>query len=415
MRMISQGLPPHNVRSRRRVRYTAGPALLLLAASLFFGACNEDGKSQEPSSEPAAAIAPDCPLRVDVSVWEEFKQTGERILAGQNPTRGELGAFASLPMTTLWIQGLKSSVPIKPYNLTNWMEEAFSKELGIQGQGKTGGTRMEMAMNYRFSFDHRDQIDSLLKSFASRESACELTELLDLWIDAENLPDDLTIAFLPGKPEIRAVDNVILLDTGLLAAVGSEQILGQIAGLAYIWFQRDHGTDPNEIEGEDSLAGAFVKVRDEGIATWISNRPFLYFKSEHPVLGKVDIVSERYLKVANMAVANADSNLPALFADPELMAQLAQNFSRRMTVSEGFTHLGYSMAAAIDGNLGPERLHQAARTASGFLDAYQEAAALNPLPRPHPGAIGHPWYASLRPFDEDLYRQLRDLLVRRGL
>ena len=412
--MISQGFPPHNVHPGR-TRRTAGPALLVLAAALLAGGCNRDRDLSDRTPEPPAADARDCSLSIDTSVWEVFRRTGERIIAGEDLTRQEIGAFTVLPMTALWCGSTGTSVPTEPFNLTNWMEEAFSRELGLQGGRKMAANRLKMAMDYRFSFDHRAEVDSLLLTFAAGDSACRLKELLDRWIDPANLPDSLTIAFLPGGPEIRAVGNVILVDTGLLAAGGRQQTLGQIAGLAYRWFQIGQKPNPTSLEGEEALASSLVKVRDEGIAAWISNRPFTYFNSQHPVLGKVNIIPESYLKMANLAVAYGDSMLPRLFADHRAMELRGHDFPRRMASSEGFTDLGYCMAAVIDGRLGTDRLVGAARTASGFLDAYQEAASLNPLPRPEPGATGHPWYASLSPFDEALHRQLHDLLVRRGL
>ena len=222
------------------------------------------------------------------------------------------------------------------------------------------------------------------------------------------------MAFLPAKPEIRYHAGVVLVDTGVLVAGGSAQVVKQIAGLLYRRFLPASGVNPLELDGEASLAAAFTLLRNEGLANWIEDRPHTYFKSEHPSLGKVAVVPESFISTANFAVGLADSLLPGMFADPARMQAEAQTFSRTLAASGSFTKLGYAMAAVIAGHLGPQKLREAGRSPSAFLAAYQQAAALTSRAPAHGrGREPAPSYASLRPFSAQVADRLLSLLERR--
>ncbi len=331
-------------------------------------------------------------------------------MAGENPNDAELQAFARTPACVAWRNSLAPITP-SPTRCGNWLAAAFMDKLGDRFPGKTSSDRRTMAATYRYSYDHRSLIDSLLTKLASEEILCQWYAGLPAWIDEDKLPQNLVIACLPTKPEIRAQGDTLLIDTGVLAAGGIEQTLAQASSLLYRQFQIPGAENPNRLQGRNSLLQALQLMRNEGVSAFLENRKDTYFRRDHNSLSRIVILPQEFAYTATRIVSLADSTLPALLADPQLMEIEAREFSRTLTASGGFAKLGYAMAATIAGNLGVERLQTTSRTVSGFFAAFQEAAALNPLPSPTPGAKGFPWYAAVRPFDHDLYVQLKALLA----
>ena len=396
------------------------PAGWLVLAGLLGMGCNGGESPGQGTADPASRQAPGsasprhCPLAIDFSAWDAFAAIGRETAAGNRPDDRLITAFSENPVVAVWAQTM-DQVDVQPLHVTNWLEETFKDEWQVTDLQKVNSNRRTMARTYRYSFEHREEIEGLLAPFRTGTYDCRIRDALDRWIDPARLPADLVLAFLPGKPEIRSGGSTLLVDTGVLQAGGADQTLNQTVALAYRTFQLDDLENPNAQEGEDALAGTATLIRNEGVAAYLEKRAETYFAREHPTLGKVRIIPESIANTANMAVVYADSALPALFADPAVMASRAIDMPRRFTASGAFDKLGFAMAATIADRLGEDRLVAASRTVSGFWSAYQEAAALNPLPAPLPGALGHPWYASLRPLDPEAFAGLKGLLDRRGL
>ncbi len=413
VRMISRNSLFHNG-PHHRPDPVAVLAAFLLALAMFWGlaACNRT--SERPAAAPAVTGTQDCPLTLDTTAWQEFVATGDLIIAGKKPQREDLQAFALTPAGGAWRRSLAPMVP-PVLRCGNWVAAAFQDVLGQTMPGKVNKDRRTMAASYRYSYDHRALVDSLLTRLAAPEVLCGLQERLAAWIQPDSLPSHLVLACLPARPEIRVQADTVLVDTGVLAAGGLDQTLAQTLSLLYRTYEIPRVVNPEMLDGADALAEALVLIRNEGVAAFLENRAETYFRQDHPKLRKVVIIPQDIAYTAGRIVALADTTLPPLLSDPEALTSGAKDFARTMTASGGYSKLGYAMAATIAGNLGEERLRNDARTVSGFFAAYQEAAAMNPLPSPKPGAKGYPWYASVRPFDDHLYRQLQDLLAERKL
>lgn len=419
MRMIIHERGLHNARRLIRTGWPvlAGLAVLagLLAAGCSGGDSPDQGTADSASRQtPGSATPRHCPLTIDFSAWDAFAVIGRETAAGKRPSDGQVAAFSENPVVALWGRSM-APVDVQPLHVANWIEETFKDEWQINEIQKSNSNRRTMARTYRYSYEHLEEIDGLLAPFRAGTHDCRIRDALERWIDPDRLPADFVLAFLPAKPEVRSGENTLLIDTGVLHAGGADQTIGQAVALAYRTFQLDVLENPNAMEGEDALITTATLVRNEGVAAYLEMRAETYFAREHPTLGKVRIIPESIAKTANMAVVYADSALPALFADPDVMARLANDMPHRFTASGAFDKLGYTMAATIADHLGEDRLVTASRTVSGFWSAYQEASALNPVPAPLPGDLGHPWYASLRPLVPEAFTALAGLLERRGL
>ena len=73
---------------------------------------------------------------------------------------------------------------------------------------------------------------------------------------------------------------------------------------------------------------------------------------------------------------------------------------------------GYAMVATIIYHLGQDRLLAVRNSVPDFLAAYQEAAMMNPSPRPMPGAEGSQLSDCMGPLDPGVYEQIQELLQR---
>ncbi len=415
MRIISRQSHQHKETPTYGKAATFGGLLLLGILTLWgIAGCNTATTDQAPGDTQAVTTFPACPVTLDTSSWRVFVASGQKIMAGEIPTDTDLEAFARTPDCGAWRRSLAPLVP-SPSRCGNWLAAAFMDKLGDRFPGKVSSDRRTMAATYRYSYDHQAPIDSLLVQLSTSNRLCQWFEKLPGWIDPENLPDHLVIATLPGRPEIRAQQDTILIDTGVLVAGGIDQTLAQTASLLYRQLQVPGADNPNRLRGEEAIVGSLLLFRNEGVAGYLENRSETYFRRDHPSLSRVNLRPQEFVFTAIRLVALADSTLPALLNDPVRLDLGAQDFSRTLTASGGFAKLGYVMAATIAGNLGEKQLQTSSRTVSGFLDSFQKAAALNPLPSPTPGAKGYPWYAAARPFDHDLYLKFKALLESRGM
>ncbi len=394
----------------------AALGLALLISGMLWGAAACRDKEQPSATVATAADGREtgCPLVLDTAAWRRFTATGDLINSGRKPGPQELQAMAMTPAGQAWRHSMAPQVP-PLLRCGNWVAASFADVLGNTLPGKLNKDRRAMATSYRYSYDHRARIDSLLMRLAAPEVLCGLHDRMRAWIDPDSLPALMVLACLPARPEIRVQADTFLVDTGVLAAGGIEQTLDQTLSLAYRTYQAPRIPDPSTLTGPDAIATALVLMRNEGVAAYLEGRAKTYFRRDHPKLRKVVIVPQGIAYTAVHTLALANSTLPELLSGAQKDSTGAVEFARTLTASSGYSKLGYAMAATIAGNLGEERLRRAAPTAAGFFAAYQEAAAKNPVPSPLPGAKGYPWYASLRPFDEGLYRQLQELLANRKL
>ncbi len=404
--------------SRKRLRHNISPpgallvplalASVLSLAALLLSACGGAG-----SDSGAGRTTSACGVELRTEAWDGFKAIWDEFEpAGEVPLE-RAAAWGATPSCRAWRSSMDAQSP-PPVRLRNWFTAAFAGEKERGKPIKASEGRAAMKMSYRYSQDHRAAIDSLLVILARPDSLCALAGRIAAWGDPENLPDPLVVAFLPTKPELRTRQDTLIIDTGVLAAGGVRQTMSQIASLAYRTYLAPQPERPDKLEGEESLAASFSRLRTEGVAAYIEDRLETYFKGDHPSLRHVSFIGRDMAYTAKDMIAYSDTVLPRLMADPQALRRGAPAYARVLAASGAFSKLGYVMAATIAGNLGVDRLKEAAPISADFLAAYQEAAALNPEPRPLPGQLGHPWYASARPFAAEAYEPLHAILARHG-
>jgi hypothetical protein len=378
----------------------------LLAILLVIGSpgCGDSPREQPPATTAADAV-------VDASGWLAFKEIGLRITGGEQLSLAELAELGEQPAFTRWRQSNEGAV-VRADRVGRWLEAAFADELGRTGPRKINADRRELARSYRYSFANRDEVDRKLNAFIEQQGYAQVLAGGHHWIGADRLPRPLKIDFLPAKPEIRFHDGRFLIDTGVLAAGGTDQLIRNLISLLYRNLGVLPGASPLEFSGEEAVAQSFRVMLNEGIASWLDDEPRTYFLRNHYKLKKVNPVPEDYFNLAIETIERFEATLPPLFADPAQMQEKGLFVADGLAGSGAFTKTGFSMATTIARRLGAQRLHEVRHSIPGFLAAYQEAARLNPQPLPQVGTPGQEAFACMPPLTEDLYQQLHDLLVR---
>ena len=100
-----------------------------------------------------------------------------------------------------------------------------------------------------------------------------------------------------------------------------------------------------------------------------------------------------------------------LLTDPESLARDGTTLNKYLIGAQAYQAVGLAMATLIERHLGVARLQQSCHAVSDFLDAYQEAAALNPENPTGPRGRVAFHLESLRPLSPQTYPALRQLLV----
>lgn len=314
----------------------------------------------------------------------------------------DLEAYGNLPTIAVWRESMAPGSP-QAFKVGNWVEGAFWDLLDTDRPQKKSGDLRAFGTAMRFSYDHRGAIDALLAEYRDEGHACKVYELAEKWIDAGRMPENFVIQFLPGKPELRSHHGSLIADTSLLLAGGSDQLDRQLVGILYRDRQALDGANPLEVEGEESVAQAIRIMMNEGVAAWIDDMPHTHFNNLHPRLRKVSFVPENIYRVGIRGIKIYNSNLPEMLADEAVMAERGQQLARAITGAGALTQGGYCMAAAIASRLGEEKLQAVRLSPADFLAAFQEAALMNSLPLPEPGAVGTQLHETMPAFDGEVY------------
>ena len=332
-----------------------------------------------------------------------------RLVAGETVSPSDREAFVNSPAVDLWRRSLKPNAPTTT-NISNWLDAAFATDEDAPTRGKANPNRRLLADSYRYSFGHRALVDSLLEDFRVR-GACELADRIDYWVAKDNLPaDDPVVVFLPALSEIRIENDTLLVDTGTLVAGGVDQAVDQIASLIYRNRQVIDGENPSQTEGGVSVANAFRVSVNEGLAGWIARNPETEFRDDHPRLGSIKVVPETFYHAARRVLDYGGKLFPDIMDDPAAMEERGRSFTNFMTGQNAYGSLGYAMASVIVAHGSEDKLREAGRSVPGFLAAYQEAAAANPVPAPEPGAAGTELYQTMPPLEPAVFEGLMDLL-----
>ena len=407
MRMITHDEVRHNVAP---LRSFVIPGIVLVFLSLTIAACSPGGEEAEKPKAAVEAQKADCQLATDTSAWTAFKVIADRVDAGKNVPLDDFYDYGELPTITLWRRSMERDAPTAE-RIGNWLEGVFWEKLGRKGEQKRTPDRSAFLHNSNDCLQNRDRIDARLDELTGPRK-CEMDKLIRYWTDPENLPENMTIHFLPARPEIRILEGGIFVDAGVLGAGSVDQVIRNAASLVYRRYQVIPGPNPLEVEGELSVAHAFRVLVNEGVTGWIDKAALLHFDEDHPALHKVKIIPEDFFSKAQEAIGLMDRHLGTMLNDEADMAERGKFFAEHLAAMNAYSQTGYAMSSVIFHRLGKDRLREASRSVPGFLAAYQEAALLNPDPAPIPGKPGSQLFETVPPLDPEISRQLQAMLTR---
>ena len=407
MRIITHDEVRHNVApSRCRAVRVIVPVLM----ALTLAACSGETGTSKSENTAVKNSGPDCHLSFDTSGWTDFKDLSDRVDAGENVPKSDFLTYSQLPSVMLWNRSLDKTATSSD-RIANWAEGVFWEKMGRRGKQKRTPDRSSYYFNSIYSLENRELIDTRLEEL-SKLRQCEMDSLNRYWIESENLPDSIILHFLPAKPEIRILDNNVIVDTGVLSAGSVDQFVRNIAALLYRRFQIIDGPNPLEVEGELSVAHSFRVVVNEGVTGWIDKATLLEFSDEHPTLHQVNIVPEDFFHKTQEAIGVMNRQLGKMLDDEADMAKRGRNFAEHMAGMNAYSQTGYGMSAVISARLGEDRLREASRSIPGFLATYQEAALMNPVPAPLPGQPGQILHETVPAMEPEMFTKLHAMLTR---
>ena len=407
MRNITQGTNHHNCRlpaaappqqtarlwtSRDRVATSlplarmAFLSLFCLASSLLLGC---QGESQPPatSSSSGQTAASDqgpltregeasCPVVVQRRAQEAFMGLGERLTEGKRVALEDFQALCEQEDYARWL---------KTYNLgyvngsimRNVMTYVFADSTTAPDGTWRKPKRKELTQNFTYVKEHTAEVAEFLARFEAEDWHCRVRDHLEGFIDLSLLPQPLTISFLTLLPEIRYLEDHLLVDAGLAVAGSPEQLSRLIASVVYRVLAAPGGRAPHEnLPGAEALVATYRKLLLEGISGWLEGYPDLDFDNDHPLLGEPDLMRQEYLTRAAEALASMHRYLAIVMASEEklhLQGGLVDDVLRGLGA---YTLTGYAMAELIATQLGEQQLAASSRSTRAFLEAYQKAAVL---------------------------------------
>jgi len=385
--------------------------ILLATTTLVMTGCGDRSQQSSQKTDRASdnVSSVDCPVEINIATWAVFADIADRLAAGQTVPRAEIDAYSILPVVTKW-RGSQAPHAPQAKNLANWIEAAWWEEQGHTGRQKLSTNRVVLGRLYRYSQEHRAEIDAMLDEFQSTGLACQAYDQAVSWIDPALIPNPLIINFVPSAAEVRIFEGEVFIDTSVLRAGGPHQVSRQITALLYRKFGTLAGTNPRETTGAASVAECMRLFMNEGIAGTVESTLTIEFDSEHPSLYKIHIIPDDFFRKTQETVANLNKWLAPLIDDDEAMASGGIEVARALIGNNAFGQTGLGMTAVITGRLGEERLHQVNGSVPMFLAAFQEAALLNADPVPDPGLLGIEYFESVPPFQPAVYQGLQALV-----
>lgn len=406
MRMITQDAAHDNEATSLATLIHRILAVLLL---LTVTACSQDGATGNKTASDEDGQSTDCKVTSDASAWSAFKELADRIAAKQPVSSEDLKAYGIQPSVTVWRNSFEPNIP-PALRVGNWLEATFWDELGREGKQKLNPNRATFMRSYRYSLENRNLIDEYLAELTGPRK-CEVADLAGFWIEPDRWPEEVTIHFLPARPEIRIFDGSLLVDTGLVGAAPPAQVIRSMAGLLYRKYQFIEGPNPIEVEGEEAVANMFRVMMNEGLASWIEMTPTLEFDPRHWKLSQFKVFPEQYFNKTQNAISLMNDHLGSMFADHDVMVAKGQALATQLGASNLISQVGYGMAAVVAARFGEEYLRDAGRSVPAFLTAYQEAASQNADPVPVPGDLGVELFETVPPLQPEIFTKLQALLI----
>ena len=415
MRMIYQARRLHNESPRWHLAAVAAVALGLLPLALGCQPAKEGNGRGDADSVGSAegaserTVASGCPVVVTTSAYAAFLDLAQDLKSAGTFGDAAAGHLAAHPVYARWVRSFES-LEITAHTLDSWVARAIlgrGYELPDQQRVPFPGTYASM----EYDFDRVGEITAVLDRFNAAETGCRALDLLDGFVRPGRLPDTLRVDFLAGNVEIRRFENHAMVDAGLALTLGQTQLAHLLASVLYQDIEFIPGSHPKDTSGAAAVYNTWRIVLNGGIAAWLEDLPNLYFGNDHPRLKNASPVPEPIFERAARTLADLDPMVTRLLTDPESLARDATELNRYLIGSQAYQAVGLAMVTLIERRLGVARLQQSCHAVSDFLDAYQEAAALNPESPTGPRGRVAFHLESLRPLSPQTYPALRQLVV----
>jgi hypothetical protein len=402
VRNITQRVHGHNQRALRQRSFGGDHAATAgLLTALLVGI-----------ALPAAA-AP-CPLELDLSVIQSFEELGARMTRGELVPQEDTAALFALPAYTLFVEtGGESGLNAQVFD--NVLRHVFqdSTHAAEEGTGEhvRSPKRQDLVKSFTYLRDHQQELQRFLAQYRNTHAGCRIFERLEGFIPAEKMPQQITLVFVPLQPEIRYLDNQLLVDAGLALAAGPDQLGRILASVLYRDIQAPDISLPKDLSGLAAMRATFVHLAFQGVAAYLESFGDLTFDPNHPQLAKPPMLRREAIRSCPRVIENMDKYLRAVLDDEKQMREQGRIIDDLLRGGSSYDATGYAMAMLIVARLGEARLQQTIGDPRAFLEAYQEAALLKRIVAAGPIPEGFPQDLQLLPpFAEDVFPRLLAIL-----
>ena len=402
MRNIMQRGPRHNRRALRRGSIASGHAAVATLLTALLGGI----------ALPAAAAS--CPLELDLSVVQAFEDLGARMAGGEAVPPEDTAALFAMPGYTLFLKsGGESELNAQVFD--NVLRHVFQDSTAAAGKGAGGHVRspkrQDLVESFTYLRDHREELQRFLAQYRNTQAGCQVFELLKGFIPAEKMPQHITLVFLPLKPEIRYLDEQLLVDMGLALAAGPEQLGHIMASVLYRDIQAPDTPKPSDLSGLAAMRATFEYLAFQGVAAYLESFGELTFDPGHPQLANPPLLRREAITSCPRVMENMDKYLRIVLDDEQQMREQGKVIDDLLRGGSSYEATGYPMAMLITARLGEARLQQTVGDPRAFLEAYQEAALMKRIVASGPIPEGFPAELELLPpFPDDLFPRLLAIL-----
>lgn len=358
--------------------------LLLLLSALLAGC---QGESQPPSDTTATrqeaastqrqatgTVASDCIATVAWDAQDAYDGLARRLAEGKPVAETDFQAMCDDTDYALWLKTLQPSY-VNWAIMRNVMTYLHAPPQAASEQPRRAPKRNELTENLTYVKEHTSDISRVIAEFTAEQRQCRVLEHLHGYLTPEQMPTKLTVSFLTLLPEIRYLEDHLIVDTGLAIAARPKLLTRLMASVIYRDIAAPAGRQPHEnLPGEEALVATFQKLRFEGIASWLEDFANVSFDPDHPQLGKADKGRQDIQVRVAEVMDGVIRYLAIALRDDESLHLQGNLVDDVMRGAAGYGRTGYAMADLIVKEYGEQRLQEVSHQASAFLQSYQDAA-----------------------------------------
>lgn len=322
------------------------------------------------------AVADDCPITTDLSALRTYQELAARVSGGEEVPPAACAALCEEPGFVIF-QEMVTERLYNPFIVSNVLREVYApEETATPDIPRKRAKRTDLVHSYSYLRDHAAELEDFLSVLQSERIPCRAVEYLAGWLPPEVLARPLTLHLLPMLPEIKLLEDILLVDAGLALAAGPEQLVNMLAGFLYRGHYATLTPLPHELTGFDAMKATFDRLAYEGIAASLEGYLDLRFDHTHPMFKKS--LSRRASDVSNSneTMLRLNSTLKVLFKNPETISDNGNIVDELLRGGSSYPTAGFAMAALIEARFSRERLRACVGSTHAFLTAYQEAALL---------------------------------------